>query len=373
MTGWTAKLGYVIAFLTLLYFIVYAFACPTKELVAAVALEVFVFIAVVGFRTRKKSRQSREAQQAVLDELSKQTKFTGGSWRFFKKGTIVVLSAVAVILGYDFFCLGLTLAQQFQPARVLYLANPIYRLPGVHSALSAELLAGAYIEAGQLAEAEKLSVFLLSIREDIYGKEHPMIAEMYGNFAFISLKKGDAKTAEQYAIQSIALWKKTSGYHHLGNALTKLGNALTMQKRYEEAQAAYQEALVMREKEFGKNSERVLKTLIELESCLKASGKLEAAKAIETRINSIQEWQKAHMDTNNPWFLPISILASFALSYVLLGPKGVLTNIALRRIEKRILEHGANANPKDVQKLISLYNHRKDKSKVEFYEAWLSK
>ncbi len=51
----------------------------------------------------------------------------------------------------------------------------------------------------------------------------------------------------------------------------------------------------------------------------------------------------------------------------------MLTNLALRRIEGRIKSAGADADPKDIQKLISLYNHRKDKSKVEYYEALLSK
>jgi tetratricopeptide (TPR) repeat protein len=373
VTGLSAKLGYAIAFITLLYFIVYAFACPTKELVAAVAVEVIVFIAVVGFRSRKKARNAREVQQAVLDELSTKTNATRRGWTVVKTVSNVVALAVLAFLMFDFTSLALTCFQQTAPAKQMYLLNPLYRIPGVHPALSAELLAGAYIEADRLDDAEHLSDFLLNIRKEIYGEKHPMIAEMYGNYAFIYLKRNQPLSAEKYSRQSIELWKETSGYHHLGNALTKLGNSLTAQKRYPEAVDAYREALTMREREFGPNSERVLKTLQDLESCLRICGKTEDANAVSQRIKKIEEWQRAHMSTDNPWIIPISITISFALSYLLLGPKGLLTNMALRRIETRVKKEGANANPKDIKKLISLYNHRKDKSKAEHYETLLSR
>jgi len=367
------KLGYAIASITLLYFIVYAFACPTKELVCAVALEVFVFIAVIGFRTRKKSRHAREAQEAILDELSKHTKATSGSWKFIKTTATIVAALVLIWLSYDFTSLAFTCAGQRNIAKPMYLFNPIYRIPGIHPALSAELLAGAYIEANRLDEAETLSNFLLDIRKEIYGERHPMIAEMFGNFAFIALKRNDAKTAENYARQSIALWKETSGYHHLGNALTKLGNALTMQKRFPEAEQVYAEALVMREREFGTHSDRVLKTLQDLEVCQRSSGKTFEANKTATRVKAIEAYQRSHLSSDNPWFVPLSIVVSFVMTYIFFGPKGVLTDMALRRIESRVEKEGAGANPKDVRKLISLYNHRKDKSKVEYYEQLLTR
>lgn len=373
MGNFAAKLGYAIAFLTLLYFIVYAIACPTKELVAAVAVEVIVFIGVVGFRSRKKARNAREVQQAVLDELSTKTDATRSGWKLIKTVSNVVASAVLVFLLYDFTCLALTCAKQLAPAKQMYLLNPLYRIPGVHPALSAELLAGAYIEANRLDDAEHLSDFLLDIRKEIYGEKHPMIAEMFGNYAFIALKRNQPLEAEKYSRRSITLWKETSGYHHLGNALTKLGNSLTIQKRYDEAVKAYREALTMREREFGPNSERVLKTLQDLEQCLRISGETAEADAVATRINSIVAWQKAHISADNPWLVPTSIALSFALSFILLGPKGLLTTLALKRIETRVSKDEANANPKDVQKLISLYNHRKDKVKVEYYETLLSR
>ncbi len=373
MTGWTAKLGYAIASLTLMYFIVYAVACPSKELVGAVAMEVIVFILVIGFRSRKKNRHSREAQQAVLDELSTKTGVTRHGWIFVKSATATVMALVVLFLAYDFTSLALTLSQQLSPARTMYLNNPLYRIPGVHPALSAELLAGAYIEAGRLAHAEKLSEFLLDIRQTIYGPKHLLVADMYGNFARISLQKGDFKTAEQNSRKSLALSQETSGYVHLGDGLTKLGNALRGQKRYEEAEAAYREALTMREREFGTKSERVLKTLQELEPCLRLEGKEQEADAVSSRIKDVIAFQNSQISPNNPWFMPLSIAASFAVSLILFGPAGVLTNLALRRIEGRIKSAGNDADPKDIQKLISLYNHRKDKSKVEYYEALLSK
>lgn len=373
MTGWTAKLGYAIASLTLMYFIVYAVACPSKELVGAVAMEVIVFILVIGFRSRKKNQHSREAQQAVLDELSTRTTVTRHGWTLVKGTTVVVLSLVVLFLSYDFAALALTLSQQLKPARQMYLCNPFYRIPGVHPALSAELLAGAYIEAGRLPHAEKLSEFLLDIRQEIYGSRHLLIADMYGNFARIYLLKGDFKIAEQYSRKSLALSQETSGYNHLGDGLTKLGDALRGQKRYAEAESSYREALSMREREFGTKSDRVLKTLEELEPCLRLEGKTNEADEISMRIKDVRAFQDSQMTPNNPWFLPLSIAASFGVSFFLFGPTGVLTNLALRRIEGRIKSAGNGADPKDIQKLISLYNHRKDKSKVEYYEALLSK
>ena len=373
MTNLSAKLGYAIAFMTLLYFVVYAIACPTKELVAAVTVEVIVFIAVIGFRSRKKARNAREVQQAVLDELSTKTEATRQGWKAVKTVSNVVALVVLMFLAYDFSCLSLTCANQLAAAKKLYLLNPLYRIPGVHPALSAELLAGAYIEVDKLDEAEHLSDFLLDIRKEIYGEKHPMIAEMFGNYAFIALKRNRPLDAEKYSRQSIALWKETSGYHHLGNALTKLGNSLTSQKRYEEAIQAYSEALKMRQREFGPNSDRVLKTLQDLEYCFRISGRTVDADKTNKRIASIIAWQKAHVSVDTPWFVPLSIAFSFALSFILLGPRGLLTTMALKRIEKRVRDSGAGANPKDVQKLISLYNHRKDKVKVEYYETLLSR
>jgi tetratricopeptide (TPR) repeat protein len=373
LTTLSAKLGYAIAFMTLLYFVVYAIASPTKELVAAVTVEVIVFIAVIGFRSRKKARNAREVQQAVLDELSTKTEATRQGWKAVKTASNVVALVVLLFLAYDFSCLSLTCGNQLAAAKKMYLLNPLYRIPGVHPALSAELLAGAYIEVDKLDEAEHLSDFLLDIRKEIYGEKHPMIAEMFGNYAFIALKRNRPLEAEKYSRKSIALWKETSGYHHLGNALTKLGNSLTSQRRYDEAIQAYTEALKMRQKEFGPNSERVLKTLQDLEQCLRLSRKTAEAEKTAERIDQIRLRQEAHMSVDNPWLVPISIAFSFALSFFLLGPKGLLTTIALKRIETRVTKDGDNANPKDLQKLISLYNHRKDQAKVEYYETYLSR
>ncbi|MDZ4834148.1 MAG: tetratricopeptide repeat protein [Candidatus Melainabacteria bacterium] len=373
MTGWTAKLGYAVAALTLMYFIVYAVACPSKELVAAVAMEVIVFILVIGFRSRKKNKHSREAQQAVLDELSTKSAITRHGWMFAKRTTVVALMLTILFMVFDFTALALTLSQQLEPAKQMYLINPVYRIPGVHPALSAELLAGAYMEADRLPHAEKLSEFLLDIRQSIYGEDHLLVADMYGNFARINLQKGDFKTAEKYCRQSIALSTKTSGYNHLGDGLTKLGNSLQGQKRYLEAETVYKEALAMREREFGTKSERVLKTLTDLEPCLRLQDKNTEADAVAVRIKDVQAFQDAQITTSNPWFLPLSVAISFGVSFILFGPGGVLTNLALRRIETRIKSAGDGADPKDIQKLISLYNHRKDKSKVEYYEALLSK
>ncbi len=373
MTKWTTYFGYAIASLTLMYFIVYAVACPSKELVAAVAMEVIVFILVIGFRSRKQAINSREAQQAVLDELSTKTKLTKGGWSAIKNTTVVALSIATLFLAYDFTSLALTFSAQLKPAKQMYLLNPVYRIPGLHPALSAELLAGAYMEANRLPQAEQLSTFLLDIRKEIYGEHHHMIADMYGNFAQISLMKGDFNSAERYSLQSIKLWKETSGYNHLGNALTKLGNALRGQERYVEAEQAYREALTMRESEFGTKSERVLKTLTDMEQCLRLSGNTKEADSIATRIRDIDAFQKSQINPENPWFLPLSIAASFGFSFLLLGPRGLLTNLALRRIESRVKNAGDQADSKDIQKLISLYNHRKDKSQVDYYEALLRK
>ncbi|HZT35135.1 MAG TPA: tetratricopeptide repeat protein, partial [Nitrososphaera sp.] len=283
-----SKLGFCMAGLFMIYLIIYTIACPSKELVCAVAFEVITFLLAVAWRLRAAARCSEAAREAILDELTEGSIVWKTARKFAKAALISILLCANLLIALDLTALFLLIHGDYKASRMIYMALPLYMVPDLHPALSAELLAGALIESNHIDQAQRLSDFLFDIRKSKYGGEHELVADMYGNYAIIALKKGEFVQAEAYCRRSIDLKRRTCGNVRLGNALTKLGNALREQGRYADAVTIYGEALSMREHEFGRNSDKVLETLREIKDCYSKAGNQTELMPISKRIAAVE-------------------------------------------------------------------------------------
>lgn len=370
----STRLGLLIGFLVIIYFLVYASACPSKELVSAVAVESAMFVMIAIARLRKKSAVSMTASDTVIDELLEQCKVTGAAWKFWKAGAILVLSTTVLLLSIDLCALTAAFAEKYSLAKAIYLANPVYRIPGVNPALSAELLAGAFVESGNLGQAERLSFEILEMTNTVLGPNHTLSLEMYGNLAGIYVKQGKPALGERYARKALESLRRRNGNHHVGNVLTKLASALRDQGHFAEAEMYYLEALAMREIEYGKRSEKVEQTLVELEKLhvLIADPDYSKLEIVRRRLEELRSPIGSER-SGNALSLLIWIAACMGFSFVFFGPRGIFTQVALSRIKSRVDADIVQADRRDLTRLIALYKFRKEPVMLEYYEHAMRK
>lgn len=88
------------------------------------------------------------------------------------------------------------------------------------------------------------------------------------------------------------------------------------------------------------------------------------------RIEDVEAYQAAHAPEKN-LLLPICLVGSLIVSYILFGPKGVLTRKAIDQLKKRVDTAGKDAKRADIERLIVIYKQRKDTDMVEQYEMLL--
>jgi len=127
-------------------------------------------------------------------------------------------------------------------------------------------LASAHFYAGHYQVSELLNEEVLAMHRQLYGDQHPRVAEDLINLGAIEHERGRYTGAERFYRQALAInraWYGDTGYSTASN-LTMLGRTLVYQERYAEANDLLRQALVIQEHVFGLTHPRVASVLNEL-------------------------------------------------------------------------------------------------------------
>jgi len=370
MGKWTLALSATVGFLILIYFVVYAAACPSAELIRAIVFEIVVFIVVFFFKFKGARSKGAGLETMVMQELSQKW----ASLLFVRSaGNVIVLTFwLLATLGLTIDLTALLAAVSGQPSfsQFVYTTFPSSLLPGVHPAYSLEVLTGAYIEAGKYDRARKTTTELFAINKTLSGEISEPYATVYGTLAKIYAREGRFADAERESRRALAISQKVLAPEKMGQILTLVGDNLRDQGKYAEAQPYYLKALTMRRKQFGPRSIKVADTSASYARSLKLAGEPEQSAQWQKSADAIYKFYERKDDG------VINVVISLALfiisivgSKLLFGPKGFLTKLAVKRLEGNMQNHSVSTE--DVRKLIKFYEHQKDPAQIERYEMML--
>lgn len=360
----TRVLSLVVAFLILVYFVVYASAHLTYELMAAIFVEIVVFVlSVISGIWHDKTKTGR-LQELVLNTLTTATPRVR-FWRNLGEGAILFCwCSVIGALCFDLTGLLASYTGNSWLARNIYTSFPVYAVTGLHPAWTLEALSGAYIEDKRYDKAEAICEDLIAIRRKLYGTDHELYAAILKDTGDLKRRAGDLSGAEDLYRQSLGLSRELFDGNNMGLLLTNLASVLRDQggpDRLEESEGFYQEALRMREKQFGKDSPRVAQTLSEYARLLKVEGRQAEADQIMSRADKIVAAQgKPESKSTDIVLIVCAFIFSCFISRYLFGARGLLTGLAVRLLEAK-LKVGRGALSTDAAlKLISFYELRQN-------------
>ena len=143
-------------------------------------------------------------------------------------------------------------------------ANPNPPTSALATSLSA--LADAHYYAGHYSIADPLYRRVLDIHRQLYGLQHPLVADDLASLGSVQQDLGFYPQAEQYYRQALAITEAYYGKDSPNTAadLNMLGRSILYQKRNDEARGLVEQALAIREQAFGPNHPSVATTLNEL-------------------------------------------------------------------------------------------------------------
>ncbi len=162
--------------------------------------------------------------------------------------------------------------------------------PSADLAASMRELANTHFYAGHLAVADSLDRLVLAITRTLNGERHPLVAEDLINLGAVQQEWGHYKEAEQYYRQALDITQAFYGPNHYKTAagLTVLGRALRFEPQgNDEAARLFEQALVIRERVFGKVHPQVASTLNEMGGVALARNRFAEAEVLARRVLAI--------------------------------------------------------------------------------------
>lgn len=162
---------------------------------------------------------------------------------------------------------------------------------GVEADLSASLteLANCHYYSGHYEISDKLNHRVLEIDRQLYGEQHPQVANDLINLGAIQLDEGHYDQAEQYDRKALDILQSFYGKDNTetASAMTLLGRALVTDGKYSDAADMLQQALTTEEHVYGPVHPRIASTLNELGKVAQKQGKLDLAKSDFERMADI--------------------------------------------------------------------------------------
>ncbi len=152
---------------------------------------------------------------------------------------------------------------------------------GVESDLSSSLteLANSQFYAGHLQISNELNHRVLSIDREIYGNNHPQVADDLINLGAIQFEWSHYKEAESFGRQALAIEQQFYGNDNpeTASAMTILSRTLLIENKTTEALPMLRQALAIEEHVYGKVHPRVATTLNDLGHAALSAGNLKEA------------------------------------------------------------------------------------------------
>lgn len=317
------------------YLCLFTCAHPSPGLILTLSLEIGFFLLMLIFRKLNSKRKSEQKKKIVIDVLINASKSILTLRTIIDTTFIIAMSTLITLFLIDLSALCAAISGNFNYAKVAYTVSPFYKIDGIHPALSLEIYSGACIESGKYALAHEYTNFLLDLRKTIYGENDWRYGGMLGNLAGLYYKEKNYRKAIEIYAESIRVCKRAEGDTHLGSAYTRLANSYRAIGEFDKAKCSYEKALAMRIFEYGSNSLRVAETKFELAQLLSLTNQKDLAEKYRLDAQQIVQSQKKNKpgDLNS---LLSMIVFSLAISYFLFGKRGLLTGLAIKRIEQKI-------------------------------------
>ncbi len=119
---------------------------------------------------------------------------------------------------------------------------------------------------GLYSQSHSLHQQALAVREQVFGSNHPAVAESLNALALLSRFQGDYEQAERFHQQALAIREMTLGPNHPATAqsLNNLGVLYRTQSKYEQAEPLLHRALIISEQSLGSEHTDTLFALINL-------------------------------------------------------------------------------------------------------------
>ncbi len=172
-----------------------------------------------------------------------------------------------------------------------WIASAGGELPGAGDLL---FKAGSYLlERGRHSEAAPLLAQAVTLAEQQYGPEHPLLISRLEKQAQLFCAQGKYRQAEPLLYRALALGQKYLGHSHyqVTATLSNLAALLRDQEMYEQAEPLFQQILQLNEQQLGAEHPEVANTLDNLAVLYWDQGKDEQAECLYQRALHIQEQQ----------------------------------------------------------------------------------
>jgi tetratricopeptide (TPR) repeat protein len=342
------------------YLSLYSLACPTRELLTAAGVELLFFLLLAFWRFKRRNHVDNKAKESVVHQLTEDFKVVSSARYLYKHVLLAGWCVVCLFATFDFAALASAFSGNWPASEFLYTRVSAMSLIGAHPASTAEILAGAYVRAQRFDRAEAVYGLLERVRTKVYGAESESTVGLLTDYGDLYTQQKSYAKAEDCYSRAISMSQKIHGVTGYGRPLTGLANCYRDQKLYDKAEPLYIRALAMRLRLYGSRSEKVAQSLKEYVVMLRQAKRTKDADVLAARAQSID---KFHAGSDSPGPLPTLCFLSvvFIGSFLLLGRRGILTSLAVARLQERVTREGA-AKPEDVKRLELLLKYQGLKS-----------
>lgn len=244
--------GLYVACILAAYGIIYLCACPSPALAIALVAELVAF--GVGLIIWKSNifKIPKSIQSRIPESVSSLIEKSSAAATRLKCALLLVL---ATVISIDFAALAAGICGAYQVSATVYSAVPSSYWIGLHPAFTLEILSGAMVTNKEYKRAEPLYKTLLSIRQNVCGRNSDSVGAFYADFGDYYVRQSRLDIAEGWYRKSVSLGART------GRAYTALATVLREQGKFEESREYYVKALSLREKLFGSTSKQYQDTL----------------------------------------------------------------------------------------------------------------
>lgn len=153
------------------------------------------------------------------------------------------------------------------------------------------VLGNVHHKLGVLDQSHALLNEALSMRIDIFGENHPEVAESKNDLGVVLGKLGNYDTAEKYIREALEMRRSTLGTTHADvvGSITDLANILHSKGDYDEAEELYREALTGYKTLYGNSHRKTASAMANLATIMHRRGELTETEELHRQALAIYE------------------------------------------------------------------------------------